>query len=149
MEKQSGSSAYLFALLGREPAYKKHEPPHALRADHAETVVYEDDEVFAVEQKTTKELPDGSKAEVWDTRVVLAPKRHIRSLLDLDVADGTTALALLRGIQRVALKLGLEKRGFEISIDVLPPRQHCDLLKIKIRSGEKKTTPAPEPDKPV
>jgi prolyl-tRNA editing enzyme YbaK/EbsC (Cys-tRNA(Pro) deacylase) len=64
---------------------------------------------------------------------------YVVALLDLDAG---TAVALLRGIQRVALTLGLERRGFEISVDVLPPRQHADLMKIKIRSGEKKASSA-------
>jgi hypothetical protein len=138
MEKDPRSNAYVVALLGREPEYKKREAPHDFRSDHADQLVYEDEDVFAIEQRG-KETGDGSKADCWDTRILLAPKRHVRSLLDLDAATG---IALLRGIQRAALTLGLEKRGFEISIDVLPPRQHADLLKIKIRSGEKKAASA-------
>jgi hypothetical protein len=141
MDKQPRTNPCLAALLGREPEFKKRQPPHVFRSDNAGAVIYEDDAVFAIEQRD-KETHDGSNPDVWDTRVLLAPKEHIRSLLDLDVSDGPTAIALLRGIQRVALQLGLEKRGFEISIDVMPPRQHVDLLKIKIRSGEKKAAAA-------
>jgi hypothetical protein len=134
----SQSDSILHTLLGQDPAYVKEQAPHQFREAHKDAIVYEDDHVIAVQERDT-EHPDGSDAETWKRRVILAPKNHVESLLDLDVADGRTAAHLLRGIQKVALSLGLEKHGFEIAIDVLPPRQHANLLKIKIRSGEKGT----------
>ena len=131
----SQPDSILHALLG-DPQYAKDEPPQHFREAHKHAIVYEDDDVIAVDQGEV-EHPDGSSPAVWERRILLAPKAHVESLLDLDVADGRTAVALLRGIQKVALKLGLEKHGFEIALDVMPPEQHCNLLKIKIRSGEK------------
>jgi hypothetical protein len=126
----------LHTLLGQEPNYVKDQPPQKFRSAHKDSIIYEDEHVIAIQENDT-EHSDGSDIATWERRVILAPKNHIESLLDLDVDDGRTAVHLLRGIQKVALKLGLEKHGFEIAIDVLPPRQHANLLKIKIRSGEK------------
>ncbi len=132
----SQPTSFLHALLGQAPDYAKVEAPHHFREAHKDAIVYEDEHVIAVDQGDA-EHPDGSQPGVWERRIILAPKSHVESLLDLDVADGRTAVHLLRGIQQVALTLGLEKHGFEIALDVLPPEQHCNLLKIKIRSGEK------------
>jgi hypothetical protein len=133
---ETGSDSFLHALLGQKPGYPKEEHPEHFRKHHKNAIIYEDDEVVAIDQTDT-DHEGGSAPHLWTERIILVPKKHIESLLDLDVADGPTAIALLRGIQKVALQLGLERQGFEVAIDVMPPEQHSNLLKIKIRSGEK------------
>jgi len=135
MEKLEHAS-FLQTLLGEKPGYPKDEGPDHFRHHHKDAIVYEDAEVVAIDQGGEVH-DDGSDPHLWHHRLLLVPKKHIESLLDLDVADGSTALSLLRGIQRVALHFGLEKQGFEVAIDVLPPNQSTNLLKIKIRTGEK------------
>jgi len=136
MEK-NGTASVLHTLLGERPDYPKNDHPERFRHHHKDAIVYEDDDVVAIDQGEVDHHDDGSAPHLWAHRVILVPKQHVESLLDLDVADATTALSLLRGIQRVALHLGLEKQGFEVAIDVLPPEQQSNLLKIKIRTGEK------------
>ena len=131
-----GSSSILHALLGEKPEYPKDEGPTRFRRRNKDAIIYEDDDVVAIDQGFEVH-DDGSSPDHWHHRLILAPKKHIESFLDLDVADEPTALALLRGIQRVALRAGLQSKGFEVAIDVLPPNQHSNLLKIKLRTGEK------------
>ena len=132
------SGSLLHALLGEKPVFAKDEGPHHFREQYKDSIVYEDDDVIVVDQGNI-EHEDGSSKDVWEKRLLLAPKKRVESLLDLDVADGALAVAILRGIQKAALKVGLEKHGFEVSLHVLPPLQRSNLLKIKIRSGEKQT----------
>ena len=126
----------MVALLGGHPRFAKDENPHQFRRHHGDHVIYEDDHVIVVDEGE-HDNPGGSASAVWHKRLIIAPKKHIRSFLDLGVDDDRTAIHLLRAIQQVALAEDLHNHGFEISIDVLPPRQHSDLLKIKMRSGEK------------
>jgi hypothetical protein len=56
--------------------------------------------------------------------------------MDLGVADETLNAAVLRGLQQAALRLGLEKKGFEVRAHVFPPLQHRPELAFKIRAGK-------------
>jgi hypothetical protein len=56
--------------------------------------------------------------------------------MDLSVADQTLNAAILHGIQQAALRLGLEKKGFEVRAHVYPPLQHRPELAFRIRSGK-------------
>lgn len=99
-------------------------------------LLYEDDLVVAFRHT---EDDYGAEPGTWETRVVIAPKRHVPTLLDLGVADGALTLALLNGVQQVALKLGLQHEGFEVRVDVLPPYQETDYLRLKVRAGRRPT----------
>lgn len=101
-------------------------------------VVYEDDLVVAFHQV---EDDFDSPQHTWRTRVVVAPKREVHTLMDLGVADEALTTALLHGIQQVALKLGLHKEGFEIRTDCLPPYQQVGYLRFKVRAGKRDRTP--------
>jgi len=133
------SNSYLVALLGEHPRFAKDEDPHRFRRHPDDLVIYEDDHVIVVDE-AEHDNPGGSDVALWQKRLIIAPKKHIRSFLDLGVDDDRTAIHLLHAIQQVALAEDLQNHGFELSIDVLPPRQHSDLMKIKIRSGEKGKT---------
>lgn len=95
-------------------------------------VVYEDDYVVAFHEVDE----DPAHAEKWDVRVTVAPKRHVSTLLDLGVGDESLTAALLAGVQKAALRLGLHERGFEVFAGVLPPFQRNSYLTLKIRSGK-------------
>jgi hypothetical protein len=101
-------------------------------------VVYEDDLVVGFHQiEDDYESPQ----HTWRTRVVVAPKAEVHTLMDLGVADEALTTALLHGIQQVALKLGLHKEGFEVRADVLPPYQQVGYLRFKVRAGKRERTP--------
>ena len=54
----------------------------------------------------------------------------------LDTRAGTSSPLWLRGLQQAALRLGLEKKGFEVRAHVFPPLQHRPELAFKIRAGK-------------
>ena len=77
---------------------------------------------------------------------LLSKKEGVATLMDLGVADETLNAAILHGIQQAALRLGLEKKGFEVRAHVYPPLQHRPELGFKIRAGKppkKSATPPP------
>jgi hypothetical protein len=97
-------------------------------------VIYEDHLVVAFHE--TEDDPQESLRVPGELRITLMPKRHVRSLLDLSVADEHLNAALLFAIQQVAYKLDLQDKGFEVRAHVLPPYQHRPGLVYKIRSGK-------------
>lgn len=97
-------------------------------------VIYEDHHVVAFHE--TEDDPQEAARVPGEIRVTLMPKRHVRSLLDLGVADEELNAALLFAVQQVAYKLDLHKQGFEVRAHVLPPYQHRPGLVYKIRSGK-------------
>jgi hypothetical protein len=101
-------------------------------------VVYEDELVVAFHQI---EDDYDSPQHTWRTRVVVAPKRELHTLMDLGVADEALTTALLHGIQQVALKLNLHKEGFEVRADCMPPYQQVGYLRFKVRAGKRDRTP--------
>jgi hypothetical protein len=102
-------------------------------------IVYEDHDVIAYVQD---DHDTGSTTE-WTTRVAIALKTHVPTLLDLDVADQKSTGALLRAIQAVAFKLKLYEKGFELRTDVLPPMQRRGFVEFKVRSGKVKGVQSP------
>lgn len=97
-------------------------------------VIYEDHLVVAFHE--TEDDPQEAPREPGELRITLMPKRHVRSLIDLSVADEELNAALLFGIQQVAYKLDLQHKGFEVRAHVMPPYQHRPGLVYKIRSGK-------------
>src|SRR5580658_9437042 len=95
-------------------------------------ICYEDDEVVAFHEIDH----DPQHAHKWDVRVTVAPKRHVSTLLDLGSGDSHLIAALLSGVQKAALALGLHETGFEVFAGVLPPFQQNGYLTLKIRSGK-------------
>ena len=117
--------------------YEKPDPDHTFRGrldgtrQKADEVVYEDDLVFAFKHNV-----DPSQEHWWETHVVIIPKRWIPTLLDIGVGDMRVWTAMIAGIQKVALKLGLHKTGFIVRSSVLPPYQHTEHVHIHILAGE-------------
>ena len=97
-------------------------------------VIYEDHAVVAFHE--IEDDPQESPRDPDELRITVMPKKHVRSLLDLSAADEALNAAMLFGIQQVAYKLGLQKKGFEVRAHVLPPYQRRPGLVYKIRAGK-------------
>lgn len=96
-------------------------------------IVYEDHHVVVFHDPVDEEHE--SQRVPGEIRLTLLSKREdIDSLMDLSVADETLNAAILHGIQQAALRLGLEKTGFEVRAHVYPPLQRRPELAFKIRA---------------
>ncbi len=130
-------------VLGVGPQWSK-EPKRWEHHVSGNEIVYEDAHVVVFHDPVDEEQE--SQREAGEIRLTLLSKKDgVDSLMDLSVADETLNAAILHGIQQAALRLGLEKRGFEVRAHVYPPLQHRPELAFKIRSGKppkKASTPA-------
>ncbi|HEV3090201.1 MAG TPA: hypothetical protein VGX91_02035 [Candidatus Cybelea sp.] len=98
------------------------------------SVVYEDHHVVVFHDPVDEEHE--SPRTAGEVRLTLLTKRDdVDSLMHLSVADETLSAAILHGIQQAALRLGLERHGFEVRAHVYPPLQRRPELAFKIRSG--------------
>lgn len=124
-------------ILGKPVAWPK--PDHRDVMEHiAKTkaeIIYEDDHVVAYfDDDDTREDP----ATPNEKRVSISPKKSPPSLADLDISHGHIATSLLYAVQQVTFKLGLNKTGFELRANVLPPYQERPFIRLKIRTGDPK-----------
>jgi hypothetical protein len=121
-------------VLGAEPEWLK-DPKPWTRAVGNNEIVYEDRHVVVFHDPVDEE--NESQRVPGEIRLtLLTKKKRIESLMDLGVADETLNAAVLRGLQQAALRLGLEKKGFEVRAHVFPPLQHRPELAFKIRAGK-------------
>jgi len=121
-------------VLGAEPRWLKDPKEWEKLVDDNE-VVYEDHHVVVFHDPEDEEHESPrSPGEIRLT--LLGKKEGVDSLMDLGVADETLSAAILHGIQQAALRLGLEKKGFEVRAHVFPPLQHRPELAFKIRAGK-------------
>jgi len=104
-------------------------------------VVYEDRHVIVFHDPVDEEH-ESARVPGEIRLTLLSKKERIESLMDLGVADETHDAAILHGIQQAALRLGLEKKGFEVRAHVYPPLQHRPVLAFRIRSGKPPRTSA-------
>lgn len=121
-------------VLGAQPRWTKERKAweHLVAGNE---VVYEDRHVVVFHDPVDEEQE--SRRIPGEIRLTLLTKsRHLDSLMDLSVADETLNAAILHGIQQAALRLGLEKKGFEVRAHVYPPLQHRPELAFRIRSGK-------------
>jgi hypothetical protein len=100
-------------------------------------ICYEDEDVIAFHEVDD----DPDHAHKWAVRITVAPKHHVTTLLDLGVGHERLTAALLLGVQKAALRLGLHETGFEVYAGVLPPFQRSGYLTLKIRSGKRSADP--------
>jgi hypothetical protein len=120
--------------LGAQPQWVKPREPWQKLAG-ANEIVYEDHHVIVFADPIDEEHE--SQREAGEIRLTLLSKSTtVESLMDLGVADETLNAAILHGIQQAALRLGLERKGFEVRAHVYPPLQHRPELAFKIRSGK-------------
>ncbi len=130
-------------VLGAEPKWPK-EPKSWEHLVTGNEVVYEDRHVVVFHDPVDEE--NESQRVSDEIRLTLLSKKdNVDSLMHLGVADETLNAAILHGIQQAALRLGLEKTGFEVRAHVYPPLQHRPELAYKIRAGKppKRTEAAP------
>jgi hypothetical protein len=129
-------------VLGTEPRWLK-EPKEWEKLVDDNEVVYDDRHVVVFHDPVDEEHE--SERISGEIRLTLLSKKEgIDSLMDLGVADETLNAAILHGIQQAALRLGLQKKGFEVRAHIYPPLQHRPELAFKIRAGKppKKKDPA-------
>jgi histidine triad (HIT) family protein len=93
--------------------------------------VYETDEVVAFR------APKGHRNKKYDQHLIVIPKRHVETLLDLGPADASLANSLLEAIQAAASACGLDQSGFFVRANVLPPYQGTGHLHIHLLSGRR------------
>jgi hypothetical protein len=121
-------------VLGARPQWPK-EPRSWEKVVGDNEVVYDDSHVVVFYDPVDEESE--SARAPGDLRLTLLVKKpRVHSLMDLGVADETLNAAILRGIQQTALRLGLEKQGFEVRAHIYPPLQHRPELTFKIRAGK-------------
>ncbi len=120
-------------VLGGAPEWTKEAKPWDKVVGDNE-VVYEDSHVVVFHDPDDEEQE--SQREPGELRLTLIAKRHVHSLMDLGVSDETLNAAILHGIQQTALRLGLQKQGFEVRAHVYPPLQRRPELAYKIRAGK-------------
>jgi hypothetical protein len=121
-------------VLGGDPQWLK-EPKHWTSVVGDNEIVYEDHHVVVFHDPVDEEH-ETTRAPGELRLTLLTKKEGVESLMDLGVADETLSAAILHGIQQAALRLGLEKKGFEVRAHVYPPLQHRPELAFKIRSGK-------------
>jgi diadenosine tetraphosphate (Ap4A) HIT family hydrolase len=122
---------------GRQLVWTKPDPAHTFRGRLDGTratpdeIVYQDDQVFAFRHRI-----DPTAAEWWEVHVVIIPKQWYPTLVDIGVGDVKLWSALIEGIQKVALKLGLFECGFQLRTGVFPPYQHTEHVHVHILAGK-------------
>jgi hypothetical protein len=121
-------------VLGAEPRWPK-EPKEWEKLVGDNEVIYEDHHVVVFHDPIDEEHE--SRRIAGEIRLTLLSKKAgVDSLMDLGVADETLNAAILHGIQQAALRLRLEKTGFEVRAHVYPPLQHRPEVAFKIRAGK-------------
>jgi hypothetical protein len=121
-------------VLGAEPVWPK-DPKEWEKVVGDSEVVYEDRHVVVFYDPVDEEQEsDRVPGEIRLT--LLSKKAGVDTLMDLGVADETLNAAILHGIQQAALRLGLERKGFEVRAHIYPPLQHRPEVAFKIRSGK-------------
>jgi hypothetical protein len=133
-------------VLGGSPQWSKERKSWEQLVAHNE-IVYEDHHVVVFADPVDEE--EESIRVSGEVRLTLLSKREtVESLMDLSVADETLNAAILHGIQQAALRLGLEKKGFEVRAHVYPPLQQRPELAFKIRAGKPPVKAEPEASTP-
>lgn len=121
-------------VLGAEPVWPK-EPKEWEKLVGDNELVYEDRHVVVFHDPIDEEH-ESQRVEGEIRLTLLSKKEGVDTLMDLSVADETLNAAILHGIQQAALRLGLEKKGFEVRAHIYPPLQHRPAVAFKIRSGK-------------
>jgi len=94
--------------------------------------VYETGDVLAFR------APKGHRNKKYDQHIIVIPKRHVETLLDLGKDDASLAADLLGAIQATAIGCGLDRDGFFVRANVLPPYQGTGHVHLHLLSGKVK-----------
>jgi len=121
-------------VLGMQPQWPK-EPKEWEKVVGDNEVVYEDHHVVVFHDPVDEEH-ESARIGGEIRLTLLSKKEGVENLMDLGVADETLNAAILHGIQQAALRLGLEKKGFEVRSHIYPPLQHRPEVAFKIRAGK-------------
>jgi hypothetical protein len=121
-------------VLGAEPIWVK-DPKEWEKVVGDSEVVYEDRHVVVFHDPIDEEH-ESQRAPGEIRLTLLSKKAGVDTLMDLGVSDETLNAAILHGIQQAALRLSLEKQGFEVRAHIYPPFQHRPEVAFKIRSGK-------------
>jgi histidine triad (HIT) family protein len=89
-------------LSGKEPVERIYENEHALAF----------------------QLFDDLERKKLSVHVMVIPKRHVETLLDITPQDGAVMMGLVDAVQGTAKALDLEQSGLYLRINCLPPYQH-------------------------
>ena len=84
--------------------------------------VYENDQALAFHVSGERRQPGRA------AHVMVIPRRHVPTLLDLGLDDAPLVMALLDAVQGAARTLGLDRGGFYLRVNCLPPYQHTGHL---------------------
>ncbi len=98
-------------------------------------VVYED-HLVVVFHDPVDEAHESARVAGELRLTLLSKKDGVDSLMDVGVADEDLSGAILHGIQQAALRLGLQRGGFEVRAHVYPPMQSRPEVAFKIRAGK-------------
>lgn len=95
------------------------------------------DRVYENEQALAFRAPPDHRNEAYDTHLIVIPKRHIVTLLDLGPADQQLITGLFDAVKGAARALDLDHdgRGFILRANVLPPQQHTGHIHLHMLSG--------------
>jgi hypothetical protein len=121
-------------VLGADPRWLKEAKPWEKVVGDSE-IVYEDRHVVVFHDPEDEEH-ESTRIPGEIRLTLLSKKDGVESLMDLGVSDETLNAAILHGIQQAALRVGLEKKGFEVRAHVYPPFQRRPELAFKIRAGK-------------
>jgi len=121
-------------VLGMQPQWPK-EPKEWEKVVGDNEVVYEDHHIVVFHDPVDEEH-ESARIGGEIRLTLLSKKEGVENLMDLGVADETLNAAILHGIQQAALRLGLEKKGFEVRSHIYPPLQHRPEVAFKIRAGK-------------
>jgi histidine triad (HIT) family protein len=95
--------------------------------------------VFENEQALAFRPPPDHRNDQYATHLLVIPKRHVVTLLELGIADGELLAGLMGAVQGAAHALGLDSdaHGFILRANVLPPYQHTGHIHLHILAGER------------
>ena len=125
--------ALVDVMMGAPAAWpKRAEPWKEIVGD--QEIIYEDDDVVVFHDR--EDDPRESARVPDEVRATVLSKTRVPSLLHLGPADHHISSAMLHGIQQAAFRLGLNVKGFEVRMKVMPPMQHRPQLAFEIRSGK-------------
>jgi histidine triad (HIT) family protein len=98
--------------------------------------VYENAEAVAFR------APPGHRNRKYAQHLIVIPRRHLETLLDLGGDGAAVASGLLDAVRGAAAAAGIDRTGFFVRANVMPPYQgtghvHMHLLSGKLKKSER------------
>lgn len=97
--------------------------------------VYENDAALAFRP------PKGHRNKKYADHLIVIPKRHVETLLDLGGGDALLIAGIVDAIAGAARATGLDERGFFARANVLPPYQGTGHIHVHLLSGKRPRNP--------